>query len=225
MVLQSGERVRLIGLNSPELGRKGTVDQPLAQEAKHALRQYLGKTIYLQNGEEPKDRYGRRLAYVFRSASGELASEHLIAKGLAWQVVIPPNANYSDCLADAEKQARASFDASGGSQDSVWQPKLYPSRNVKKLKKNDAGFVRITGKVVSVVQSRNAYWITLDDKVAVKLRKSDLPFFGGVGFDPDIWQGKTLKLRGWLSYRGKSRANFAPFTLSLQHPRMLEAVL
>ena len=220
LLLQSGERVRLIGVNTPEIGRKGKADQPLAQEARQALKRFLGagSTIYLQSGEQAKDRYGRRLAYVFRTNNGELASEHLIAKGLGWQVVVPPNMGYTACLAEAEAQARDK-----GQSESVWQPRLYPLRDAKKLKKGHAGFVRVTGRVQSVEQSRNAYWITLDDTLAIKLRKSDLLNFDGL--DPKSLQGKQLNVRGWMSYRGKSRAGFAPFVLPLSHPVMLETEL
>ena len=69
VVLTSGVHVRFIGIDAPEVdhleyGRKG---EPYGVEAREHLRKLIeGKAaVRLESGSEPKDKYGRTLAYVF----------------------------------------------------------------------------------------------------------------------------------------------------------------
>lgn len=68
VVLTSEIHVRLIGIDAPEVdhpeyGRKG---EPYGVEATEYLRKLVdGKTVRLESGTEPKDKYGRTLAYLF----------------------------------------------------------------------------------------------------------------------------------------------------------------
>ncbi|MBP9865098.1 MAG: thermonuclease family protein [Candidatus Omnitrophica bacterium] len=68
VVLTSEVRVRLIGIDAPEIdhpeyGRKG---EPYGVEAAEYLRKLVdGKTVRFESGSEPKDKYGRTLAYLF----------------------------------------------------------------------------------------------------------------------------------------------------------------
>lgn len=60
-------RVRLIGIDAPELSREGAPDECHAQEAAGALAQLVdGKTVRLLTDptQPERDRYGRILAYV-----------------------------------------------------------------------------------------------------------------------------------------------------------------
>ncbi|MHC1744275.1 MAG: thermonuclease family protein [Syntrophobacteraceae bacterium] len=75
--LQSGERVRYLGLDAPEVAHNGTAGDCFGEEAKRANRDLvLHKRVTLQFDHERKDRHGRLLAYVMlsdgRSVNGEL---------------------------------------------------------------------------------------------------------------------------------------------------------
>lgn len=62
LTLTNGKRVRLLGIDTPELKEK----QPFAEEAKRCTQQQCsGQTVYLEYGSEPEDRFGRKLAYVY----------------------------------------------------------------------------------------------------------------------------------------------------------------
>lgn len=68
VVLEDGTRVRLIGINAPEIENRdyGHRGEPYGQEAKQVLKQMVeGKAVDLQDGPEKKDRYDRRLAYLY----------------------------------------------------------------------------------------------------------------------------------------------------------------
>lgn len=61
--LSNGERVRYIGINTPEF-RNGIPD-PYAQEAYEANKKLVeGKEVRLELDVQERDKYGRILAYV-----------------------------------------------------------------------------------------------------------------------------------------------------------------
>jgi len=65
-VLVSGERVRLIGVDTPELGRKDRTVQYFAEESRDFLKGLVeGREVTLKSDWRGKDRYGRTLAYVY----------------------------------------------------------------------------------------------------------------------------------------------------------------
>mmetsp|Transcript_15146 Transcript_15146/g.32879 ORF Transcript_15146/g.32879 Transcript_15146/m.32879 type:complete len:291 (-) Transcript_15146:96-968(-) len=75
LTLDDGSRVRLLGIDTPELKEK----QPFALEAKEYTKKYChGKNIWLtfqENGgienDKNKDHYGRLLAFIWVSLSGD----------------------------------------------------------------------------------------------------------------------------------------------------------
>jgi len=214
--LRDGRLVRLIGLNTPELGRDGAADQPLADTARRMAADWLGgNSILLHSGVESKDRYGRHLAAVFRSADKGSLSEYLLSQGLGWQVTVPPNTRYSECLQSAEAVARAA-------RRGVWAERRYPVLSAAALTAADAGFERVRGRVSAVADSRRALWIELDGGLSLRLAHDDLPNFA----DRDVrkWLGKVLTVRGWLIYRGRQQKGYPPHMMHLQHPAMLDAI-
>ncbi len=75
--LQSGQRVRYLGLDAPEVEHDGTAGDCFSEEAKRANRELvLHKKVSLHYDRETTDRHGRLLAYVTsgdgRSVNGEL---------------------------------------------------------------------------------------------------------------------------------------------------------
>ncbi len=82
LIVAGGMRVRLIGINTPELARDGRPDEPGAIEARDFLQNAVtGRAISLGFDREPFDKYGRRLAYVYDH--GKLINEEIIRAGLS----------------------------------------------------------------------------------------------------------------------------------------------
>lgn len=82
--LEDGQRVRLLGIDAPELGRDGEPDQYYARESRDYLRRLIeGRPIRLETDGQGPDRYGRLLAYVFLQ-DGRMANEVLVEEGLAF---------------------------------------------------------------------------------------------------------------------------------------------
>jgi micrococcal nuclease len=80
LVLAGGERVRLIGIDTPELARDGRSAEPGAEAARDFLRDAVeGREVTLGFDREERDQYGRHLAYVYHD--GRLINEEIIRHG------------------------------------------------------------------------------------------------------------------------------------------------
>ncbi|MCS7306812.1 MAG: thermonuclease family protein [Thermoguttaceae bacterium] len=81
--LADGTKVRLIGVDAPELPQPGQPAEPFAWEATRFTEQFLaGGPVWLQlDPHERWDRYGRRLAYLW--VGDRMLNEQLLLAGLA----------------------------------------------------------------------------------------------------------------------------------------------
>jgi micrococcal nuclease len=100
------ERVRVIGVDTPESVDPNRPDEPYGQEAADFARRYLdGESVRLAGDAEPRDRYGRMLAYVWLE-DGTFWNALLVAEGYAQQLTIPPNVAYADLFRRLAREAR-----------------------------------------------------------------------------------------------------------------------
>lgn len=94
-----GKTIRLIGINSPEVGEN------YYQEAKDELKELIyRKKIRLERDTGNKDVYGRLLRYVY--VDDLLVNGEMIRLGLARYEEIEPNKKYSKLFSDLENKAR-----------------------------------------------------------------------------------------------------------------------
>ncbi|MGB7292426.1 MAG: thermonuclease family protein [Thermodesulfobacteriota bacterium] len=91
------DRVRLIGVDAPE---SGTTHGDLATAY---LQSYLipNTSVTLELDAEPRDKYGRILAYVFL-ADGTMINALLVQEGYATVDIYPPNDKYESYLINAQ---------------------------------------------------------------------------------------------------------------------------
>jgi micrococcal nuclease len=86
------EKVRYIGVDTPESVKPGTPVQCFAKRAsafnKHLL---AGERVRLVPDAEARDRYGRLLAYVYRAEDGLFVNAALVRHGYARTLTIRPN--------------------------------------------------------------------------------------------------------------------------------------
>ena len=103
----SGERVRLIGFDTPESGKPDTPVQCFAEEASHFAEQLLkGRRVRLVRDVEEPDRDGRLLAYAYREPDDLFVNAELVRQGYARTATFPPNVRFVDELAALARQAR-----------------------------------------------------------------------------------------------------------------------
>ena len=111
------DRVRMIGMDTPEV-YGGT--EPCGPEASEYTTRHLeGRRVTLGVGEDPKDPYGRLLAWVW--LDGQMFNKMLVLAGLAEAVSYPPNTRYDQKLAQAEALARTPACADASQSASVSQ--------------------------------------------------------------------------------------------------------
>jgi len=102
------EAVRLIGIDTPESVKPNTPVQCFALEASARTKAILppGTPLRLVVDAEARDRYGRLLAYVYRSGDGLFVNLALVREGYAVEYTLAPNLAHVDEVAAAAAQAR-----------------------------------------------------------------------------------------------------------------------
>jgi micrococcal nuclease len=99
------ERVRYIGIDTPESVKPDTPVQCFAKKASHFNAGLVaGRDVTLKTDAEERDRYGRLLAYVY--AGPEFVNRELVARGYARTLTIPPNVAHADEFARLARRAR-----------------------------------------------------------------------------------------------------------------------
>jgi micrococcal nuclease len=102
------ERVRYIGVDTPESVKPGTPVQCFAHAAAaENARLVAGERVRLVRDVEARDRFGRLLAYVYRVRDGRFVNAELVRRGYARPLTIPPNVRFADRLAGLARAARA----------------------------------------------------------------------------------------------------------------------
>ncbi|MCM8794841.1 MAG: thermonuclease family protein [Candidatus Omnitrophica bacterium] len=105
-VLTGGERVRYIGIDTPELHHPKKPVEYYAREAKEFNRQLVeGKKVRLEFDVDRRDKYKRLLAYVFLE-DGTFVNAELLRQGYAQLLTVPPNVKYTDLFVQCQKEAR-----------------------------------------------------------------------------------------------------------------------
>lgn len=94
------ERIRLEGVDVPDVRQ-----EPWGAAAKNLLETSLRQQpVLLETDAEPRDAFGRRLAYVWQG--NVLLNEALVAAGYAIVTPHSPNSKYDQRLAQAQEHAR-----------------------------------------------------------------------------------------------------------------------
>lgn len=103
------ERVRLIGINTPETVDPRRPVECFGPEAKDATKHLLppGTAVRVERDAEPRDDYGRLLGYVTRARDGLFINLHLARQGLAVPLSIAPNTAHAPEFAEAARAAES----------------------------------------------------------------------------------------------------------------------
>lgn len=208
--LVDGRKLRIIGINTPELARKNKPADPLSGEARDALRTLLQNNdrIKLRYGKEKYDRYNRLLAHPFL-VDGTNITEQLLKQGMGFALVVPPNNWQHDCYKKAENHARKN-------QLGLWQHPHYRAIAAEDVTNKFNGYYRIRGKVIRVGESRYSYWLNLAKGFALRIKKQDADHFQSLSIK-DL-KDKTIIARGWIYERNQE------MRMQIRHPSALEVV-
>ncbi len=218
LTLSDGRRVRLIGVNTPELQGHGLPAQPLAQEARDYLAGFvLGRPAQLVVGKQAKDHYGRVLGHIF-STRGENMTAMLLIKGYGFQVLIPPNVQFEDCYRQAEAKAITSAEG-------VWGHPYYRIKGATDANL-EGGYVRLFGAVERVTVLKKVIWVDLQGAVSLKLEERSSKYLAGPLLDELVARSKSrdysdfwLETEGWLSDRTQWKGNMPELVKKGQRKR------
>ena len=102
------EPVRLVGIDTPESVKPGTPVQCFALAASARTKALLpkGTAVRLVRDVEERDRYGRLLAYVYRTRDELFVNRALVREGYAVVLTVPPNVAHTDEFVAAARDAR-----------------------------------------------------------------------------------------------------------------------
>ena len=213
--LSDGRNVRMIGLNTPELGKQGRSDEPFAVAARKRLEALVAESdgrVGLRLGAQSKDHYGRTLAHVF-STKGENLEAQMLADGLGFQVAVAPNVDLVDCQQAAERRAR---------QAGLGLWKRSPVLKAEQIERS--GFAVVSGRVSKVQRNRGGIWIELQDKLVLRVAPNLLDRFDAASLQ--ALNGRQIEARGWVvdrSRRGGLKSGQARWLLPLTDPSMLQS--
>jgi micrococcal nuclease len=194
VTLSGGEKVRLIGINTPERGRDGAPDEPYAQQAKQMLEKLLatlGNIVLLRFDVSQTDRYERLLAHVYLP-NGVSVSAYMLSHGLATALTVPPNDWNLKCYRNAEAQAQ-------NKKIGIWSLPSYQKVNAAQLSGRERGFRIVEGTIIRVGKSQRSIWINLAGKFAIRIDRIDVPRF--LFRDFASLKGQDVITRGWLYKR------------------------
>jgi micrococcal nuclease len=102
------ERVRLIGVDSPETNGPPICYGAEATAYAQSLLDEAGGHVWLERDISERDRYGRLLRYVWLDPDGKrMLDEEMAAGGFAQVSTYPPDVKYVERFVVAERSARA----------------------------------------------------------------------------------------------------------------------
>jgi micrococcal nuclease len=119
LVLENGERVRLIGIDTPEMhvssklyrdAQRSQEDvstiQKMGRQSYEFTKQLVeGKRVSLEFDVDKHDKYDRLLAYVYLK-DGTFVNAEIVKQGYASLMTFPPNVKYWDLFQELYREAR-----------------------------------------------------------------------------------------------------------------------
>lgn len=212
--LTDGRKIRLIGINTPELARESRPAQPFAIQARNRLKQLVSEqnTVHLVYGREHHDHYQRTLAHLFLPSGLNIQTD-LVQQGLAFALTHPPNVAFSDCYHSIEMEARRQ-------KKGLWATDSASIKDARTLNPDTAGFLLLKSRIDRVNSSEKGLSLYLAGGILVRVHQDDLPYFASLksGLQPNT----ELVIRGWLKpYRSQKDIKFY---IRCRHPSSIRLI-
>jgi endonuclease YncB( thermonuclease family) len=206
VVLNDGRKVRLLGINTPEVRHRGKMADAGGDEAKQWLtRRLLNNKVRLVTDTEKTDKYGRTLAHLFTEKKDHINLQ-LVMAGLAEVIIYPPNLLYADALLKAQ-------DLAEHNKLGLWQREEYAIKPANSLtQEENKGWTRIVDKVIHIRYARKFVYLECSSRFELRIERQRLSLF------PDLseYLGSTVEARGWLNKHKDS------FSMLIRHPSALK---
>lgn len=164
LFLPDKRKVRLLGIDAPELGYDGAPDEPGAVEARESLRELFkdNTDIALVFGDGQLDKYGRMLAHAL-TADGRDVQKILLERGQVRALAIEPNTRLSEEYKKIENEAKRA-------QKGIWkQPIQTVPENYTPAYLRDDDYRDLEETAPTPILTDAKHWI-IDDGVAANTR-------------------------------------------------------
>ncbi len=203
---RSGEKIRLLGLNTPETRHRDEPGQIGGKKAKEALTKLiLGKQVRLRFDKEKKDRYKRTLAQVWMR-DGLWVNSWLVQKGYAHVYTFEPNTRWTKTLLKEERIARSK-------KLGIWNTSRFKLLKAKQISGKNIGQFRVVqGKITQLTDKKG--WRFKLGKLNISIPKAYRKAFRR---PPNLRKGQKVTVRGKIRISSKNR-----FFLTLYSPADLE---
>lgn len=204
IVLKGGERVRLLGINTPEIESRYRDGEPGGMAAKAWLQQKLqGRKVYLEYDRQKKDHYKRLLAHLYLP-NGEHINLALVEEGLAVVNLLPPNLRHADALIRAQQAAERK-------QLGIWSFSDYRPRPLTQISRKSRGWQRLLGTPVSLKRTKHYSHLIVTSKIDIRIAHDNLALFPAL----ENYLHKPLEIRGWVSRKNDR------YSIVVHHPSAL----
>lgn len=192
---ERGEKVRLLGINTPEAAYNDRPGQPLAEEAKTRLHGLIaGRLVRLETDRDKRDGYGRTLAQVYRR-DGSWINGLLVREGYAFVYTFAPNFRWAEELLQMETAARS--DRLG-----IWKTGRFRSISSSAVSNEHIGQFRLVAGPVSTLQE----WTFRLDGLMVSVPATFRHWFkNGL----EVRNGQKVTVRGRIRVSGRGRLYLA----------------
>ncbi len=214
--LEDGRSVRLVGIQAPKLplGRPHVRKQPLADASKALLEKLvLGKAVALSYGGRKIDRHGRALAHL-HDEGGRWVQGVLLEQGMARVYSFPDNRMLVGAMLERERAARTA-------KRGIWRLRFYEIRTPEEANRYIDTFQLVEGTVLSAARVRGRIYLNFGEDwrsdFTITISKRSARAFKSGEIDPLAWQGRRVRVRGWLSWRNGPMIN-------LTHPEQIEVL-
>ena len=200
--LSNGEKVRYIGIDTPELREKDGArwvysPQPYAELAKDFNQRLVeGKQVKLEFDVQKRDKYNRLLAYVY--SDDKMANLEMVREGYAMIYTYPPNVKYTEEFLAAQTQAREGQKGLWGDLEKGVIPASGARENIGLLR-------RVETTVLNTFLSERVLILNCRDNFKVAIFKDNLRYFPKMALrSPDSYfKHKAISVYGVIKdYKG-----------------------
>lgn len=212
--LASGDQVRLVGTQAPKLplGRRNFKKWPLADESRKALVDLvMGKTVTLSYGGRRVDRYRRLLAHLHLK-DGRWVQGEMLKMGMARVYTFPDNRALVSRMYALERTARAA-------RRGIWGNTYYAILTDRTAGGHLDSFQLIEGTVFRAARTRRLIYLNFDRNwrrdFTIEIDKRAERLFRQAGIDPMSYEGKRVRVRGWVKWRNGP-------AIKVTHPEQIE---
>ncbi|MDX8398280.1 MAG: thermonuclease family protein [Mariprofundaceae bacterium] len=204
---RQGERVRLLGINTPEVQHHDSPAQVGGNKAKKALTKLiLGKQVRLRFDQQKKDRYQRSLAQVWLK-DGLWVNAWLLEQGYAHVYTFEPNNRWCKALLIAEKKARQQHLG-------IWSTSRFKILHVDHIVNQHIGQFRVIEATI-LKQSSKKKWRYRLNNIILSIPKRYRKAFK---HPPHLKLGQKIVIRGKIRSSRQNRlflALHSPYDLEL----------